>query len=328
MRVLASDPAPPIEADFGPESGVEATRARLPLEGKPLYIFTYGNTYSRFWGMRLDSNRLISATEARTTLPSLLDAAREGHITHILRDRTVAAHLVPGDALIITGDIEPDLRTHVARTTAGYFVDDIESSGYRHPGDDIGRILAWVWACQEDAAVAWFGTYAAAVAEQLKERRIARPAFDQLWWAMTVALRGFMLDGPIADYEQAIRHRLHDLGYGQLFTPSELAGHGRQRGADDPWPDGQPSGRGWAKRRWQDITTTNFVPDPRLGHTYGTPDDWSRVEAIAPNEATLLHNDGTQSTIAINPDEWVPFHTTAPWRWGPDSGLHETSRGH
>ncbi len=68
--------------------------------------------------MRLDSKRLISATEARSTLPALLDGARGGSISHILRGGAVVAHLVPSDALVITPDVGPAINSAVARAAA------------------------------------------------------------------------------------------------------------------------------------------------------------------------------------------------------------------
>jgi hypothetical protein len=139
-----------------------------------------------------------------------------------------------------------------------------------------------------DVAARWFGAYADAVSDALKAQGIARPPFEPLWWATTVALRGFLLDGPICDFEVAVRTRLFDLGYGFLFVPSELAGRGRSRTTDDP--AGHSWGTGWAKKRWNDIKEGDFVPDP-------APD--TRLD-----------------TVAINPDELVPFCSRASWRWG------------
>lgn len=268
--------------------------------------------------MRIDQNRLLPSSEARSTLPALLDAAGEGRIFHIARDRAVAAHLVPPNALIVTSEVEADVRIGLMTHTAAWWVGEIPRSGYRNAGDNLGRLLAWTWECDEAAAVKWFASYALALFDQLEDRHIARPAFGPLWWGVTVALRGFLRDGPIADYEGAIRNRLPELGFGNLFTESELAGHGRLHGDDDPWPDAEPFGHGWAKTRWRDIKVGEFVPDPALGYEFGSIDDWCRVDAVA-DDATLRQADGSVKSWPVDGNAWVPFRNQQSWNWGQNS---------
>ncbi|QIV79877.1 hypothetical protein [Mycolicibacterium frederiksbergense] len=277
--------------------------------------------------MRIDQNRLVPSTQARTTLPALLDAAHDGRIAHILRDGAVAAHLIPADLLVVTGNVEAALNYSVARHNAAWMADRVEEVGYRHAGDDIGRILAWTWECREDTAVTWFGTYVEALVEILSSRAIARPSFTSVWWALTVALRGFMLDGAIDDYEAAIRERLSDLGHGGLFGAAELAGQEVLRSSEDPWPHTPPFGGGWAKKRWGDLSSSVdgsrdlFVPNSTHGYAYGSDDDWLRVEAVdvthgRTGTASLRSADGGQVVTDISAGLWTPYRTEKPWRWG------------
>lgn len=262
--------------------------------------------------MRIDQYRLFSSTEARSTLPAILDAAGEGRTSHVIRDRTVAAHIVPPDALVVTNDVEPAIRVAVVSEKAAWLVTEAERNGYRNAGDSLGKVLAWTWESRPDTAVRWFASYALALFDLLEARRIARPAFDTLWWAVNVALRGFLLDGAISDFERTIRERLADLGYDNVFTAAELAGRGRERGIDDPWPDTESFGLGWAKKRWRDIDVGDFVPDPQLQYEFGSVDDWCRVLST---DGALRRMDGGETHLSIDENSWVPFRAQGPWHW-------------
>lgn len=261
--------------------------------------------------MRLDRNRIVSATDARTTLPALLDAATEGRTTHILRDRAIVAHVVPADAQLITADVEATLQWSVANAEASYFVEEIEQDGYRNAGDGIGKVLAWAWECSPDTAVRWFRIYVYALFGTLDGLRIGRPAFGQLWSAVRVGLRGFLLDGPIRDFETALRETLSG-----VFSAAELAGAGRERDAGDPWPDiDRPTG-GWAKRRWRDVAAGMYVPDPAWAYVFGERDEWCRVESVAAGEEVLVRRDGGRKTWSVDEAVWVPYRTKDPYSWG------------
>lgn len=268
--------------------------------------------------MRLDPKRLVPAVGAGNTLPALLDAAVAGHTTHIVADRRVLAHLVPADTLVVTDTIEQVLLQPAVRAEATRFADEVEKTGYHHAGNTIGQLLGWLWDSSADAALRWFAGYATELTAALGDRRIARPPFDPLWKAVRIALDVDLAPDAVTDFEAAARGRLPE--FTGLFTAAELAGQGRQRDADDPWPDATTGGRCFAKKRWSDVRVGDFVPNHR-GAELDYDDGWCRVEQLAEEldatRVSLRDADGQDMVQTVHDRAvWLPTRSREPWQWG------------
>jgi antitoxin (DNA-binding transcriptional repressor) of toxin-antitoxin stability system len=264
--------------------------------------------------VRSDPTRVVPATQAQTTLSALLDAAVAGQATHIVRDQTVVAHLVSADTLVLTADIEELLLRPAIRAEAAQFSGGIEKDGYHHAGNTIGRILGWLWESSSDAAVCWTAYYADEVTDALTDRRVARPPFDPFWRAVSIALDIDPAGSPIQDFESDVRSRLPE--YTGIFTPSELAGHGRPRDADDPWPDTTARGRCFAKKRWSDVRVGDFVPNHQ-GADLDYDDGWCRVEQLGAGRAVLRDTTGLDIVQPVDDGSvWLPTRSREPWQWG------------
>lgn len=264
--------------------------------------------------MKSDPARLVPAALARATLSTLLDAAVAGYATHIVGDQEVVGHLIPADALVLTADIAELLLRPAVRAEATRFSGEIEKDGYHHAGNTIGQILGWLWESSSGVAVCWTAHYAAELADALTARRIARPPFDPFWKAVQLALNISLGGDVIQHFEIAVRSRLPE--FTDLFTTSELAGHDRQRDADDPWPDTTVGGRCFAKKRWNDVQVGDFVPNHREADL-DYDDGWCRVEQLDAGRAVLRDADGQQIVRPVDDGTaWLPTRSREPWQWG------------
>lgn len=264
--------------------------------------------------MRLHPTRLVPATDAGRTLPALLDAAVAGRTSHIVADQQVVAHLVPADTLVLTDVIEDVLLFPAVRAEAVRFADEIEKDGYHHAGNAVGQILAWLWESSSDAALRWFARYATELTDALRDLRIARPPFDPLWGAVRIALDVDLTPSAVQDFEADVRGRLPE--FTGLFIATELAGHGRQQDAADPWPDATTGGRCFAKKRWCDVRVGDFVPNHR-GAELDYDDGWCRVEQFDLTRVLLRDADGQDIVQTVEDSTmWLPIRGREPWRWG------------
>lgn len=259
-------------------------------------------------GVRLDPNRLVSAAAAPATLPALLSAAVAGRTTHLVDDGRVLAHLVPANALVITGAVEELLLAPAVHAEATRFADEIARHGYHHPGTVIGAILAWLWESSADAALRWLTAYTAELTAALTAGALSHPSFEPLWAALRPALGGYLVPDEVQDFEAAARAR--------------LAGGGAVRcGPRDPWPEVTPGGRCFAKKRYADVAVGDFIPG-HPGADLDYDDGWCRVERLDLQEpgvirASLRDADG-QHAVHTAPDAtiWVPSRSAQPWHWG------------
>lgn len=264
--------------------------------------------------MRTDPTRLVADTQAPGVLPALLDAAQAGRATHIVHDKTVVAHLVPAGALVLDTGIEEALLGAVVGAEAERFAGEIEKHGYQHPGNTVGQLMGWLWESSGDATLRWLGRYATDLSDALAVRRIARPPFEALFKAVRTALAPNLTGDAIGEFETTARGRLAE--FTDLFGAAELAGHGRQRDPDDPWPDTTAAGRSFAKKRWSDIRVGDFVPR-QPGAELDYDDAWCRVERLDATDVLLRDADG-QDVTAPAPDrvQWLPVRGREPWQWG------------
>lgn len=137
--------------------------------------------------------------------------------------------------------------------------------------------------------------------EALARRAIARPPFEPLWYAVERALGIVLSDSEIRDFEATVRTRLVS-DYTDLFTDDELAGNGRQRGEDDPWPDNDKSGYGWAKKLLHNVQVGEIVAKPGAAALESSA-NWCRVEWLTDTEVGL-------QTSAGEPLVWTPNNPT------------------
>jgi antitoxin (DNA-binding transcriptional repressor) of toxin-antitoxin stability system len=153
--------------------------------------------------MEIDATRLIGVTQARQQFASLLDQAAFGKTFHLMRDGAIAAHLVPSCALVVNNrGVEGTLLAPLIHQTAQRFGREfIERGDNANPGDDLGRVLAWLWDCDHDKALRWLGEFSAELALVLAEHQCSPPTFEQFWEALSTSLRVALSDASIDDFE-------------------------------------------------------------------------------------------------------------------------------
>ncbi len=247
-------------------------------------------------------------------MPALLDAAVAGRATHVVREQQVVAHLVPADTLVLTAGIEEVLLRPAVKAEALRLSGEIEKDGYQHAGNTIGQILGWLWESGGDSAVRWMAYYADELTNALTARRAARPPFEAFWKAVRMALDVGLDTDAIQDFQRSLRTRLPE--FTDVFTASELGGNGRQRAADDPWPDMTAAGRSFAKKRWSDVRVGDFVPGHR-GVDLDFDDGWCRVEQFDAGAVMLRDADGQKAARPVEDSgEWLPTRSREPWQWG------------
>lgn len=93
----------------------------------------------------INSDRLVSVSDARNSFNALLAEAHQGRLTHIVKGSEVVAHLVPATARIIDQDA-------LLRAMATAMLHrDAETIGRDSSGDpsgasiDAGRLFVWAW---------------------------------------------------------------------------------------------------------------------------------------------------------------------------------------
>lgn len=265
-------------------------------------------------GVKVDPSRAVPADAAAARLPALLAAAAAGRASHLVDGGEALAHLVPPDALVLTGAIEATLLGAVFDAQAARFAVEVEATGYHHVGNTVGAVLSWLWESAPAAALHWLAHYADALAAALADRAVAAPPFRALWPAVTIALDFPDHPEQAPAFEAAARRWLTELT--DLFDPAELAGAERVRGADDPWPDVTAGGRRFAKKRRRDLRAGDFVP-AEAGADLDFDDRWCRIVALAPAAMTLCDATGQHAAVPIGaPGDLTPVRSREPWQWG------------
>jgi antitoxin (DNA-binding transcriptional repressor) of toxin-antitoxin stability system len=266
--------------------------------------------------MEIDTRRLIGVTQARQQLSSLLDDVAEGKPFHLMRENTVIAHLVPARALIVNNsNLESTLVLSVILETARRFAQEVIERGYcASPGDDIGRVLGWLWDCDRDKAVRRLAQFGAELSRTLTDQQYSAPTFHQLWDSLSTSLGVSLSDAGIDDFESYARQHLADYD-SNLFSASELAGGPLPSRVDDPWPSAR--GAGQTKRRWCHLEAGQMIPDPTVHQVLPSVDQWFRIDRIDGATAVLRRPDGSESQVTVDDvATWIPVCCTTPYRWG------------
>ncbi len=269
--------------------------------------------------MKIDTQRLIGVTQARQQLASVLDDVAAGKPFHLMRESTVVAHLVPTRALVVdNSNLETTLLLPLITKTARRFAQEVIERGYSaSPGDDIGRVLGWLWDCDRDKAVQRLADFATELRRALVEQQCSPPTFAQLWDSLSTSL-GVTLwtEAAIDDFETYAREHLADWNC-DLFSASELAGGPLPAQADDPWPAG--CGAGHTKRRWCHLEAGQMIPDPTVRHTLPSNDQWYRIDQIDGPTAILRSPDGSEKQVTVDDvATWIPVCSAEPYRWAYD----------
>ncbi|MEB3023435.1 MULTISPECIES: type II toxin-antitoxin system Phd/YefM family antitoxin [Mycolicibacter] len=157
--------------------------------------------------MEIDTTRLIGVTQARQQFSSLLDETESGKTFHLMRENVIVSHLVPARTLVVSNfGVEGTLLGPLIHQTASRFAQEISERGYcGGPGDDLGRVLAWLWDCDRGKAVRWVGEFGLELGRALALQRCAPPTFDQFWAALSTSLQAALSDAAIDDFEAYAR---------------------------------------------------------------------------------------------------------------------------
>lgn len=101
----------------------------------------------------LNAQRVLTVSEARASLKSLISDAQDGQITHLTSNGHVVAHIVPTDAWIIDDPLALQVMlTAVIDSEVAWAATHCEwSRGHLdNIGDHFGRILGWAWRTDPD----------------------------------------------------------------------------------------------------------------------------------------------------------------------------------
>lgn len=267
--------------------------------------------------MLINQQRVMTMSAARSAFADVLDRAADGGMTHISRDGRICAHVVPGTALVIQGNELEVLMGSAIDDAASWLVGDVVKSGFFQAGDSIGRVFAWLWRCDPDQAVRFLGIYAHKVTEIFEARGLARPGLKVLAATLNVALGVSLTKDEIRDFQEYARSQLST--WYHPFSAQELEGGERPRTTDDPWPDATSSGKGFAKKRWRDVTRQEFVANPDRVPDLGLDiDHWCQVSRVEEDATVILeHHDRSASTVSLAEvgEQFVPFQRHGPLNW-------------
>ncbi|XTP38349.1 hypothetical protein ACORG1_33300 (plasmid) [Mycobacterium sp. TJFP1] len=110
----------------------------------------------------LNSDRMVTVTDAKPKFNALVAEARDGRPTHIIRGAEVVAHLVPPTARIIDQDALLSAMVEALLYREAQEIRDDPGSIDRVPvsaSSDAGRLFTWAWTTDPQLFTEYLGRF-------------------------------------------------------------------------------------------------------------------------------------------------------------------------